>query len=146
MSRKFILPAGVSVTAIKKKMQVSRGRRSKSKGKLFEKTVAAKQAALMGVNPEDVTRTRSGTSDADVALHYSIRQRFPYLMELKNHKTISVHDWLRQVKKAAQRPENAGLTPIVIFKQHGDGQEFVIVSYDHFMELALHYHKDTEES
>lgn len=123
-----------------------RGRRSKRKGKRFEKTVADETADWLGVTSgitadDDVQRTRSGGDDCDVGLSEEVQLVFPYWLECKDHKTLAIPAWIKQVKEAQKRNKDTR-EPVIVFKQYGDGQKYAIVRFECFMELATRHLND----
>jgi hypothetical protein len=111
------------------------GRRSKQKGKAFEKAVAEAVAEWLGLPIEDVTRARSGKDECDIGLSREALEKFPYWIECKNHKTLSIPSWLKQANEAVKRL-NTKQTPIIVFKQHGDGTMYVCLDFFTFMKLS----------
>lgn len=131
---------------VKAKKPVDRsklGKRSKTKGSNFERTVAKKFEEAYG---EEFVRTpQSGgfakksvkanvfrgdivpaNDDVELTLH----------VECKNTKTWSLPAWLRQAE--GDCPE--GRVPVVIFHQHGTSNDYVALSLEDFFKLVPKEH------
>lgn len=121
------------------------GKRSKRKGRDFEKAVAERVAEWLGVPVEEVSGARSGKKECDIQLSTIAHHLFPYHIEAKNHKSLSVPDWLRQASSdAALSTRKPTPEPVVVFKQHGDGEKWAIIRFEVFMELATRHLNDAE--
>jgi hypothetical protein len=116
-----------------------RGRRSKAKGKSFEKSVALDIAAAFelkyGITADcDVTTTRSGQDDCDIGLSARAKELYPVWTECKDCKTLSVPAWLQQVAEAQTRHKD-NRTPVIVFKQHGKSKKQAIIPFGHLLDL-----------
>jgi hypothetical protein len=112
-----------------------RARTSKAKGRSFEASVAEDIAKALDADPRDVKRTPASIPGSDIIVHHSLRSRWEYYTECKNQKTLSIPAWIRQAEEGANR-DDPGMTPIVVFKQHGNGKKYVVVDFDHFLRLV----------
>ncbi len=89
---------------------------------------------------DDVVRTRSGQDDCDIGLSERAKAMFPYWLECKNQKTLSVPAWLQQVAEAQARRQDTR-TPVIVFKQHRDSTPYAITPFKHFLRLATNQKK-----
>lgn len=111
-----------------------RSRTGRARGRKFEKSTAEDIRAALGAHPEDVKRTPASVGGKDIILHHALRERFPYGVECKDTKTLSVPAWLQQAEDNAEKDESI---PIVVFKLPRNAKKYVIVPFDHFLELAV---------
>lgn len=122
--------------------KVRLGRRSKAKGKLLEKRVAERISDWIGLPTSDIVRARSGVDEADIGLSLEATKRFPYTVECKNHKTLAIPAWLRQMDEYAARARKRGESPgpgVLVFKQHGAGKLYAVIDFELFLELATEH-------
>lgn len=115
-----------------------RARNAKAKGKAWEREIAAQIAEAISLPIEDVYNARSGKKECDIQLSTEARNRFPHHVECKNHKTLAIPQWIRQMENDIKVLQKAG-TPhgvgIVVFKQHGDRTPYAVVRFDHLLRL-----------
>jgi hypothetical protein len=119
------------------------GRRSKTKGKSWEKAVEDAIAVWMQFGEGDVVSTKSGTDECDIGLSPAAQKRFPFWVECKNTKTLAFPAWIRQTREAIAKARSK-LSPIVVFKQHGDSTGYVIIEFSVFMQLVSGFMADRE--
>lgn len=112
-----------------------RGRRSKVKGKAFERSVAERIAMWLQLPTSDVWAARSGTKENDINLSAAARALWSYWVEAKNQKTLKIPEWIRQAEADAAQL-GGGRTPVIIFKQHGDSKKYVVLDFETFMDLT----------
>lgn len=138
---KLRLPPGINIAPVLKKQASQRGRSAKARGARFEKLMAETIAAWIDMPVSDVLRTRTGAFAADVGFSEEAAKRFPFHVECKDHRTLHIPDWIRQVEAAVEQKGN-NLTPIVIFRhllQRGAGEKarhHVVIDFDSFMKLV----------
>lgn len=122
-----------------KEMNRKRGKRSRTKGANFERTIAKKFKAFFNV---DLVRTPqsggfakksvkanefrgdivSADEDIDLSLH----------IECKNSKTWSLPAWLKQAESDC--PE--GKKPVVIMHKDGTSQDYITMKLEDFFECV----------
>jgi Holliday junction resolvase len=112
------------------------GRKSRNKGALFERKIAKLLEAAWGIK---LTRTpQSGGFRKDVETFRgdivpadgNIRMRFHF--ELKNQKTWSLPQWIRQAESDCAQ----GKIPVVVFHRHESAEDYVCLSLDDFLKVA----------
>lgn len=113
-----------------------RARRSKAKGRALEKRVAEEVRAWTNLSEDDIKLSRASYSGIDLEMSEKAKRAWSWGPECKNHKSLKVPAWIKQAE------ENAGLyglKPVIVFKQHGDGTLYVIIRFEHFMELSTNH-------
>jgi hypothetical protein len=113
-------------------------RRSKNKGKGWEKEVVSIIAGAFGISEEDIVNARSGRKECDVQLSAEARRKFPFWVECKNEKTARVPAWIRQMEGdllLARKAGKAYRTGMVVFKQHGDRTPYALIRFDHLLAI-----------
>lgn len=126
-----------------------RGRRSKQKGKAFEKSVGQDIAKALGLRfgitaDCDVTTTRSGQDDCDIGLSDRAFEKYPVWTECKNQKNITVPAWIQQVAEAQER-HNDDRTPVIVFKQHGSKKKYAIIPFEDLLQLYAELAESEDE-
>lgn len=138
--RGFTVKLKVAPKAKKTQEEKSRlGRRSKTKGSNYERTVAHRFKEHYGV---DLVRTpqsggfakkleraddfRGDIVPADKSIDFKLH------VECKNTKTWSLPAWLKQAESDCPQ----GKSPVVIFHQHGTSNDYVCISFSDFLELV----------
>ena len=129
---------------VPKEILSRRGRRSKSKGKGWEREVAALIAEAVGLELEDIYNARSGRKECDIQLSAEARKRFPFWVECKNEKVARVPAWVRQMEgdlTLARKAGKAFRTGMVVFKQHGDRTPYALIRFDHLLDILVNRSK-----
>lgn len=117
-----------------------RGKNSKSKGKGWEREVAALVAEALGLPLEDIYNARSGRKECDIQLSSEARRKFPFYLECKNEKNARVPAWIKQMEgdlTLARKAGKAYRTGMVVFKQHGDRTPYALIRFDHFLSIIM---------
>jgi hypothetical protein len=126
---------------LKKRVDRSKlGRRSRSKGSNYERTIAKRfsewaetdfvRSPLSGgfhKNKKSADEFRGDIVPADRLKMCKL------LIECKCQKTWSLPAWLRQAESDAK---NNGKTPIVVFHQHGTSNDYVCLRLDDFYDMT----------
>lgn len=117
-----------------------RGKRNKRKGRDFEKYLAERVAETFDLPVTDVWNSRSGRKECDIQLSAAAYEVFPYHIEAKNQRSLSVPAWLRQAEADAATVGSEGrpveATPVVVFKQHGSSRAYAIIDFEVFLGLV----------
>ena len=98
----------------------------------YQRKVAELIRGAFGLGPDDCKSTPAGVNGPDLTLSTLGQKLFPYSLELKYCKTVSVPAWLRQAGDGAY-PETM---PIVGFHSFEQKEDYVIIPLRHFVELA----------
>ena len=111
---------------------------AKQKGRAFQQAIRDR---LLKAYPEltldDVRSTSMGASGADLQLSTAAKKLFPYAVECKARKSAKgLYDWVEQAKCHGKGE------PLVVFKADRK-PPMVILSFEHFMELAQRAPKPT---
>ena len=104
---------------------------AKAKGRRHQQWVRDQILALFPkLEPDDVRSTSMGAGGEDVLLSPAARKLFPYSVECKSLKSISVYKFMEQAE--ANCPSNA--EPIAIIK--ADRQKpLAVIDAEHFFQL-----------
>lgn len=111
-----------------------RGRTSQGKGKAWQHAVAKIIALVTGVDKDDVHSNHGGTKgDEDVHRSEKAKRAFPFWIECKNEKRLSVPKWWAQLKedREAAQCEEPGL---IVSKLYGTSEALVTLSLDDFLD------------
>ena len=113
---------------------------AKAKGRLLQNMVRDRLLQMYPhLEPEtDVRSALMGETGEDVKLSKKARQLFPYSVECKSLKTISVFRHYEQAQ--ANCPE--GAMPLVVIKENRK-KPLAVVDFDYFME---HLHGQSKNS
>lgn len=105
-----------------------RNRRSRVKGRLFEKQVAGIiRESFPGLDEEDVRTTKMhGT---DIRLSKRAREMFPFSVECKNYTKMGGYD-LRKALDQAEKLAYPDTAPCVAWREHGDKKDDIKVCLD----------------
>lgn len=112
------------------------GRRSRAKGKVFQKAIARVIARRLGLDEGDVRTCLGGVTEADVQMSAEARRRYPFHTECKNYgrwQASHMRAWLEQA--AGEAP--AGMTPTVVFKFNRDAEPYVALRLSDFLDWVL---------
>lgn len=115
------------------------GKRSKSKGSNFERTIAKKFKDFFGI---DLVRTpqsggfakkyakaddfRGDIVPADKDLNFHLH------VECKNQKAWALPSWIKQAEEDCPKDK----IPVVVFHQHNTSRDFVALSLEDFFKLV----------
>lgn len=115
-----------------------RSRTSRARGRGFEKSTANDIRLALGAHPEDVKRTPASVGGRDIQVHHALRPRFPYSVECKNTKTISVPSWIEQ---AESNVSDEMPIPAVVFKLPKNSKKYVIIPFNHFLAITKNFYE-----
>lgn len=106
---------------------------AKAKGRLLQNVVRDKILDMYPqLEPEtDVRSALMGETGEDVKLSKKARQLFPYSVECKSLKTISVFRHYEQCTKNCPQ----GATPLVVIKENRK-KPLAVVDFEYFMEMV----------
>ena len=112
-------------------------RRSRVKGKMFEKQIAQLVADWLGVSISDVVNAGSD-SGIDLRLSDEARERLKtkVFWECKNHKTLHVTEWLTKMERQVKDTEEQ---PVLVFKMHGDSTPYAAIRFEFLMDLMTRH-------
>jgi hypothetical protein len=97
--------------------------------------VAERIREWTGLSEDDVTHSRAAYSGEDIILSAKARKLMDIWVECKNHKTLSIPEWLRQMAAGQKRNNREDAKPVLVFKQHGDGTMICVIPFDDYLEL-----------
>ena len=104
---------------------------AKAKGRLHQQWVRDKILALFRkLEPSDVVSTGMGQAGEDVRLSPAARKLFPYSVECKSLKALSIYKIMRQAE--ANCPTKA--EPVAIVKANRE-KPLAIIDAEHFFKL-----------
>ncbi len=119
----------------KKKVNWSRvGKRSRAKGKAYQKEVARVISEHFGLPEEEVYSAMAGLTGADVGLSRAAKKLFPFAVESKDCKQINLASWLAEAEANA---DGVGLPFALIFKLHGRRRNYVVLDLDEFLQWLM---------
>lgn len=115
-------------------------RSAKAKGRLLQNKVRDK---ILEMYPHleldtDVRSAIMGETGEDIKLSKKARQTFPFSVECKSLKTISVYRHYEQCRKNCP----VGAQPLVVIKENRKNP-LAVVDFEYFMELINDRNKDT---
>lgn len=112
------------------------GKRSRRKGKDFQKEVCKLIAQHLGVPEEEVYSCVGGKTEADVKLSERVRKALPFHLECKNYAkwgAAQMRDWIKQAQQECGQNDWA-----VVFKQHrGDTSPKVVLDLKTFLSWVV---------
>ena len=104
---------------------------AKAKGRLHQQWVRDKILALFPkLEPDDVVSTGMGQNGEDIRLSPAARKLFPYSVECKSLKALSIYKIMRQAE--ANCPTKA--EPVAIVKANRE-KPLAIIDAEHFFKL-----------
>ena len=102
---------------------------AKAKGRLHQQWVRDKILALFPkLEPDDVRSTSMGAGGEDIQLSPAARKLFPYSVECKSLKALSIYKIMRQAK------DNCPPQPIAIVKANRE-KPLAVLDAEHFFKL-----------
>ena len=110
----------------------SKQSRAKARGMSYQRKLADLIRHRFNLSKDDCKSTPAGVNGPDLTLSTEAQKRFPYSLEAKYCRTISVPSWLRQSTEGAYE----GTTPIVVFHEFTTKEDYVLVPLSRFLELA----------
>lgn len=108
------------------------GKRSRRKGKSFQREIAKFISSKIGLKEDDVASCVGGKTESDVRLSCEAKKRFPFHVECKNYRrwaASAMKEWLKQ--STGEAPTET--TPIVVFKFHGESKPYVVLDFEAFL-------------
>jgi len=115
-------------------------RSAKAKGRMLQNLVRDRILAMFPhLEPEtDVRSAIMGEPGEDIKLSKKARQVFPYSVECKSLKTISVYRHYEQCIKNCPK----GATPLVVIKENRK-KPLAVVDFEYFMEMVDDQNKNS---
>jgi len=110
----------------------SKQARSKARGMGYQRKVAEMIRKSFGLSKDDCKSTPAGVNGPDITLSTLGQKKFPYSLELKYCKTISLPSWLRQSEEGAYRDT----VPVVGFHSFDQKKDYVVLPLSHFIEIT----------
>ena len=102
----------------------------KAKGRRLQQQVRDKVLKTYpSLEPDDCKSTAMGQGGEDVQLSPAARKLFPYSIECKSRKTLSLYDWYDQAKNNSNNSE-----PLLIVKKDYS-KPLVVIDMEHFFNL-----------
>ena len=124
---------------VKDEEHVRRGKRAKSKGNSYERTVAKifgdKYSVELKRTPQSGGFSKKSEKADDFRGDITIvdnKQMLLLHIECKNQKNWQLKQWIEQAEEDC--PE--GRTPIVVFHKHNSSKDYVCLSLEDFVELV----------
>lgn len=115
----------------------SRGRTCQKKGRRWQKIVAAVLSTATGVDKDEFFSNQGGDKgDEDVHMSAAARACFPFWIECKNTKLLSIKEWIRKLDEDREAAQ-CELPGVVISKLYGTSRALVVIELPAFLE-ALH--------
>lgn len=102
---------------------------AKAKGKRLEKTIEERVKNYTGLCEDHVRSAIGSENGEDIILSKKAKELFPYAVECKSRKAMSLYRYYEQASKNA-----GGLEPLVIVKADRK-KPLVIFDLNHFFEL-----------
>ena len=100
-------------------------RSAKAKGKLLANHVVSRLCTLLGLSASDVKSPPTSVKGEDLWFADIARKKFPFSVECKNVKTLSIIAALEQ-----SRANSNGYTPCVCYKPPGKGLDKTVIAFD----------------
>lgn len=122
-------------------------RSAKNKGMDWQKEICSLISELTGIeydqkNDDCLIHSReSGLSGTDVVLRGEAKEKFPYSVECKNCKTLSIPDWIRQADNNADN----GNWLLFVKSPVLESKKIVVMSLDQFKDMYLKHSKESEK-
>jgi len=110
--------------------RVRAGRRSQRKGKQYQKVIADIVSEHLGIPPEEFYSALAGLTGPDVAASRVARRLFPFAVETKDCKSVSMPQWLAEAEANA---DGAELPFALIFKLHGRRRNYITLELEEFL-------------
>lgn len=102
----------------------------KAKGRRLQQLVRDKiLKTYPSLEPDDCKSTAMGQNGEDVQLSPAARRLFPYSIECKSRKTLSLYDWYEQARNNSNKSE-----PLLIVKKDYS-KPLVVIDMEHFFNL-----------
>lgn len=102
---------------------------AKAKGKRLESRVEDDLKDFTGLCEDHIRSAIGSENGEDIILSKEARKVFPYAVECKSRKSMSVYRYFFQAQKNAK-----GSTPLVILKENHK-EPLAVVTWKHFREL-----------
>lgn len=116
-----------------KQRRSSRGRTSQSVGRRWQKVVAAVLSKVTQVDKDEFFSNQGGDKgDEDVHMSAKARACFPFWIECKSTKTLSVKEWIRKLDEDREAAK-CDLPGIVISKLYGTSRALVMIELPDFL-------------
>jgi len=106
-----------------------------AKGARLQRYVAKKIQGYFKLDERDVRSTASGVTGTDITLSAAAVAKFPFAVECKNLKNISIYKYMRQAK---EHTKNDLPIPLVIVHQNYS-EELAVVNLDFFLTTISKY-------
>ena len=124
-------PKGGKKTLVQRRS--SRGRTSQSVGRRWQKVVALILSYVTKVHKDEFFSNQGGDKgDEDVHMSARARDCFPFWIECKSTKTLSVKEWLRKLDEDREAAQ-CELPGIVISKLYGTSRALVMIELPDFL-------------
>lgn len=127
------------IKRIKNSMKTIKPRSAKNKGLEWQKETCEIVSRITGIPYDqksdecEIHSRESGLSGVDIILRGEAKKRFPFCIECKNAKTISLAEWVRQAQDNCNESDNWLLvikSPILPMKK------IVVMSLSKFEKIA----------
>lgn len=127
------------IKRIKNSMKTIKPRSAKNKGLEWQKETCEIVSRITGIPYDqksdecEIHSRESGLSGVDIILRGEAKKRFPFCVECKNAKTISLAEWVRQAQDNCNESDNWLLvikSPILPMKK------IVVMSLSKFEKIA----------
>jgi len=98
----------------------------------YQRKLAGMIREVFGLSKDDCKSTPAGVNGPDLTLSTQAQRAFPYSLEAKYCRTISLPQWIRQAKEGSY----PNTTPIVAFHEFSTKEDYVVLPLSHFISLA----------
>lgn len=114
----------------KKRLPARAGRLSQRKGKQYQKEIAERIASALGLPAEEFYSAMAGTTGVDISASRAAVGDFPFAVETKNCRHVSMPQWLAEAEANA---DGAGLPFLLVFKLHGRRRNYITMDLEEFL-------------
>lgn len=105
----------------------ARGRTCQKKGRRWQKIVAAVLSTATGVDKDEFFSNQGGDKgDEDVHMSAKARTCFPFWIECKNTRNLSIKEWIRKLDEDREAAQ-CELPGVVISKLYGTSRALVVI-------------------